>query len=90
MRSRVARWFIFRPKIGIFVDFGESCNVGYCCILRTFEICYGPLVYNNILWQFGIFPRFGILNREKSGNPGAKKAHRKKVSTGFARPPDAG
>jgi hypothetical protein len=25
----------------------------------------------NILWSFGIFPRFGILYREKSGSPAA-------------------
>jgi hypothetical protein len=24
---RVARWYIFRPKIAIWVNFGRSCNV---------------------------------------------------------------
>jgi hypothetical protein len=42
-------------------------------ILQSFGIFYGHLVY---LWPFGnvvvicyIFPRFGILRQEKSGNP---------------------
>jgi hypothetical protein len=50
-------------------------------ILRSFGIFYGHLEYFTviwyILWQFGnvvvietIFPRFGILCQEKSGNPG--------------------
>jgi hypothetical protein len=27
--ARAARWYIFRPKIGIWVNFGRSCN-GRC------------------------------------------------------------
>jgi hypothetical protein len=27
--GRVARWYIFKPKIPIWVNFGESCN-GRC------------------------------------------------------------
>jgi hypothetical protein len=52
-------------------------------ILLPFGIFYGHLVYFTaiwyILWPFGtllavwyIFPRFGILNKEKSGNPEAQ------------------
>jgi hypothetical protein len=37
-------------------------------ILRPLEIFYGPLVYFVVIWY--IFPRFGILDPEKSGNPG--------------------
>jgi hypothetical protein len=36
-------------------------------IVKPFGIFYGSLV---ILWSFGVFsPRFGILYKEKSGNP---------------------
>jgi hypothetical protein len=34
----------------------------FCCILWTFGIVRGNLVF---------LPHFGILNQEKSGNPGA-------------------
>jgi hypothetical protein len=37
-------------------------------ILGTFEIFYSHLVYFVVIWY--IFPRFGILDEEKSGNPG--------------------
>jgi hypothetical protein len=48
--------------------------------MENLVIFYDHLVYfrdiGNILWPFGIFcgylvifPRFGILNQEKSGNP---------------------
>jgi hypothetical protein len=32
---RVARWFVFKPKIQIWVNFGGSCNGRCWCILRT-------------------------------------------------------
>jgi hypothetical protein len=38
-------------------------------ILGTLEIFYGHLVYFVVIWY--IFPRFGILDQEKSGNPGS-------------------
>jgi hypothetical protein len=71
---RVARWYILRPKIAIWVNFGGSCN-GRCWyilwtfwyILRTFDIFYGHLVNFVVIWY--IFPHFGILYQEKSGNP---------------------
>jgi hypothetical protein len=31
---------------------------------------YGHLVYFMVIWY--IFPRFGLLSQEKSGNPGTK------------------
>jgi hypothetical protein len=36
-------------------------------ILRPLKIVYGHLVYLVVIWY--IFPRFGILYQEKSGNP---------------------
>jgi hypothetical protein len=38
-------------------------------ILRSFEIFYDLLVYFVLIWY--IFPRFGMLCLEKSGNPGS-------------------
>jgi hypothetical protein len=55
---RVARWCIFRPKIGIWVNFGESCKVTWC-ILWTFGLFYGHFIYFMdicyILWNFCLF-----------------------------------
>jgi hypothetical protein len=39
-------------------------------ILGPLEIFYDNLVYFVVIWY--IFPRFGILDQEKSGNPGKK------------------
>jgi hypothetical protein len=39
-------------------------------MLRPLEIFYGRLVYFLIIWHS--FPRFGILDERKSGNPGWK------------------
>jgi hypothetical protein len=36
-------------------------------ILRPLQIFYGHLIYFVAIWY--IFPRFGILDQEKSGNP---------------------
>jgi hypothetical protein len=63
----------------------KNPNLGkFCTVLRMEDIgiFHGRLVYLptiwNYLWPFGIFyghlacfSRFGILRREKSGNPGA-------------------
>jgi hypothetical protein len=79
----VARWFVIKPKIQIWVNFVGSWN-GMCWyILWTLGPFYG-LCY--ILWTFGIvhfnlvyFSCFGILYQEKSGNPAlAHCAHREK------------
>jgi hypothetical protein len=73
---RVARCYIFRPKIAIWVNFGWSCNwrcrytyfMDIWSILRPFlYIFHGHLVYFGVIWS--IFPNFGILYQEKSGNP---------------------
>jgi hypothetical protein len=54
--------------------FGGSCNGRCWYILCTLGPFYGLLLYFMdiwySLWEFGIlFPRFGILYQEKSGNP---------------------
>jgi hypothetical protein len=36
-------------------------------ILQPLEVFYGHLVYFVVFWY--IFPGFGILHQEKSGNP---------------------
>jgi hypothetical protein len=61
--GRVARWYIFKTKKPIWVNFGGSYNVN----------CW------YIFWQFGIFcvyfvhfSVFGMFYQEKSGNPGCR------------------
>jgi hypothetical protein len=46
--TRVARWFIFKPKIPIWVNFGGPYIDGK--ILWPFGIFYGHLGYLIILW----------------------------------------
>jgi hypothetical protein len=64
----VARWYFFRPKIAIWVNFGGSFNGRCLSILWPFDIFYAHLVYFDEIWY--IFPRLGILYQEKSGIPG--------------------
>jgi hypothetical protein len=72
---RVARWFLFRPKIPIWVYFGGPWNgkFWYICIFWSFGIFYDHWVYfwafvnSVVIWY--IFPHFGTLHQEKSGNP---------------------
>jgi hypothetical protein len=57
-------------KIPLWVNFGWKMLVYFMVIrniLQSFGIFYGHWV---MLWKFGvcIFPRFGILCQEKSGN----------------------
>jgi hypothetical protein len=51
---RVARWFVFKPKIQILVKFGGPLN-GKCYILWPFGIFYGLLVYFVIIWYIFTF-----------------------------------
>jgi hypothetical protein len=37
---RVARWFVFKPKNPIWVNFGWSCNIKSWYILRAFGLFY--------------------------------------------------
>jgi hypothetical protein len=65
--TSVARWYIFKPKIPIWVNFGGPC-VGRCWyILLTFGQFSRHLVYFMAIWYS--FPLFGTLYQEKSGNP---------------------
>jgi hypothetical protein len=64
--SRVARWFVFKPKILIWENFAGSCNgrcwyilwtlgpfyTAFCYILLTFGIVRGKLVYFTPFWYF--------------------------------------
>jgi hypothetical protein len=80
--TRVARWFVFKPKIQILVKFGgplnrKCCYICYICyILFLLEYCTA-IWYN--LQPFGrvcghllcIFFRFWyVCTEQKSGNPG--------------------
>jgi hypothetical protein len=75
LRIRVARWFVFKPKIPIWVNFGGSSNGKSWYNLWPFGLLYGHwkyfmakyLVYFVVIWYLA--PRFGILYQEKSGNP---------------------
>jgi hypothetical protein len=71
---RVARWFLFRPKIPIWVYSGGPRNGKCCYIFWSFKY-FTTIVY--ILWDIAyflviwyIFPHFGILYQENTGNPG--------------------
>jgi hypothetical protein len=47
---RVARWFVFKPKIQIWVKFGGSCNWRCWYILWTLGPFYGLLLYFCDIW----------------------------------------
>jgi hypothetical protein len=73
--SRVARWFVFKPNIPILGKLWRVLQLKILVNFRTIwfillllKISYGHLVYFVIIWY--IFPCFGILYKEKSGNPG--------------------
>jgi hypothetical protein len=52
VQIRVARWYIFKPKIPIWIDFGGSCN-GRCWYILSPLVYFTAIWY--ILWSFGIF-----------------------------------
>jgi hypothetical protein len=54
---RVARWYIFKPKIPIWVNFGGPWNLKGWYILWPFAIFYGHSVYFMVIGY--IFTRFG-------------------------------
>jgi hypothetical protein len=73
---RVARWYIFKPKIPIWVNFGGVLQlkmlvyfVAIWSILQPFGVFCGYLVYFiaiwYILWIFGIF--YGHFGSGSSG-----------------------
>jgi hypothetical protein len=57
--TRVARWYIFKPKIPIWGNFGGPWNIQCWYILWPFGKFYNHLVYFMaiwyILWEFGQF-----------------------------------
>jgi hypothetical protein len=57
---RFARWYIFKPKLPIWVNFGGACNETCWYILSTFGIFHGFLVYYPPFCN--IFTRFGMKN----------------------------
>jgi hypothetical protein len=75
--SRVARWYILRPKIKVWVYFGWPWNGKRWYICGIFGILRGPVqqfcTFYGILVNFSCF---GMLYREKSGNPGLKSLFR--------------
>jgi hypothetical protein len=58
----VAGWFVYKPKIPIWVNFEGLWN-GECWVIWNILRPFGNLL---VIWY--IFPRFGILCQEKSGN----------------------
>jgi hypothetical protein len=72
--------FVFKPK---YPNLGKFWRVlqwkilvhfmTIWCILVLLEIFNGHLVYFVVIWY--IFPRFGILYQEKSGNPDFKSSY---------------
>jgi hypothetical protein len=58
-QARVARGYIFIPKLPIWESFGEPWNGKCWYILWPIGIFYGPLKHCtalcNVLWLFGIF-----------------------------------
>jgi hypothetical protein len=72
--TRVARWYIFKPKIPNWVNFKGSCDGKFWYFKWPFGRFYSYLIYFEanwyILWSFGIFfPVLVFLDRAKSGNP---------------------
>jgi hypothetical protein len=58
-RARVARWFLFKPKIPICVNFGGSSNGRCWYILCPFGKFSCHLTYFMAIWY--IFPSFGTF-----------------------------
>jgi hypothetical protein len=48
--NSVARWFVFKPKIQIWVNFGGSCNGRCWYILWALGSFYGLLLYFMGIW----------------------------------------
>jgi hypothetical protein len=87
--GRVARWYVFKPKIQIWVNLGiEGLGINIVGIL------YGHLEYDSAIWyvsfltickfsgHFVYFPRFGIKKR-KIWQPWQVVSEMRKPSTGL-------
>jgi hypothetical protein len=70
---RVARWYIFKPKLPIWVHFGGPLNRKCWHILWTFGLYYGHFVYFIAVWHtlwsldICISTCFAMLYQVKSG-----------------------
>jgi hypothetical protein len=68
---RVARWFIFKPKIQLWVNFERLWNRKGRYFLVIWKISWPFDVFwpiDNLVAIWYTIPRFGILCQEKSGN----------------------
>jgi hypothetical protein len=76
LQTRVARWYIFKPEIPIWVNFGGSCNGRCWCTLCLFGLCILRPFSVGRIWTFGkfcgplvhIFFPFCYVVPQKSGN----------------------
>jgi hypothetical protein len=75
VQGRVARWFVFKPKIAIWGEFWRALDwkmlkyfMAICGIFWTFGIFNNHLVHFEFIWY--IISGCGILYQEKSGNLG--------------------
>jgi hypothetical protein len=75
-RGGVARWDIFKtknPNMRKFWRAFQSKTLVFFIVIgiisQPFGIFCGHLIYFTVVWY--IFPRFGMLHLQKSGNPGA-------------------
>jgi hypothetical protein len=69
VEGRVARWYIFKPRIPILGKFWGGLR------MENVGIVFGQLEFYTAIWFVAlwyIFPRFGTLCQEKSGNPGRR------------------
>jgi hypothetical protein len=88
INTRVARWYIFKPNIPVWVNFGGpgmeyvGIFMAILSIVQPNGIFYGiwSIV---VIWY--IFPSFGMLYREKSGNPDQHTVGQTTVYTQFDR-----
>jgi hypothetical protein len=67
--SRVARWFIFKPKFPIGLNFGGPLLVYFMTIwkiLCPFGIIYGRLI---VCGPLVYFPQFGMFGQRKIWQP---------------------
>jgi hypothetical protein len=68
IETRVARWFVFKPKIPILVKFGGPWS-GQCCYI-LFGTFYGYLVQSIAFWysllSFGILIAFWYVPTKKN------------------------
>jgi hypothetical protein len=70
-KIRDARWFVLK-RIWVSFAMGDvGIFYGHLVYFRALEIFYCHLVYFVVIWY--IFPRFGMLYQEKSGNPNITK-----------------